>query len=87
MTEFIFKAYTLQLLNCISENDTNKVIFINYNSPNHPERLKLEAKIVELRNKLKAALKAENYCENSIISAILTEQNQKFVEEVDNMGV
>lgn len=87
MTEFIFKSYTLQLLNCMAEHETNKVIFINYNSQNHPERLKLEAKIKDLRTKLTATLKAENYCEKSIIAAILTEQNQKFVEKVDNMGV
>jgi hypothetical protein len=87
MKEESFKAFTLQLILLIEEASANATIFHYWNNRNNPERLKHEAKIEELKHKLKQALIAENYTRDSIVVALVKEQAAKFTYEVDNIGI
>jgi protein-arginine kinase activator protein McsA len=87
MKEETFKAFTLQLLILMQEEKANSQIFTYWSSPNNPERVKMESKIEELKEKLKQVLIKEKYSNDSIIRAVLQEQNNKFEYHTDNMGV
>lgn len=87
MTIQTLKGLTFQLLQLLKEHEAGLLIFAHYANKNNPNRLLCERKIQELRIRIEIVLVDEGIDSDTIIKAIIAENELRYVEHVDALGI